>query len=1083
MASPRSGLASGLASGLGRTSSASVMAGSDWVEQVEQLQARRQALAKEAWRRGEAALGADDLVTASDWLDRARRLAPGNPTVVLALATVWLRQGRAEARGLFEELASRHEVRAAWLGLAAARSASGDPAAAAEALVRTLSRQAGAVDDALRNLANAIADTSGAPGWCAVAGDGTLYLGAAPGGQAMQPSRVPRLEIALDGRRLPAPEPGPTVWRLPPAWKSADRLEVAIGGRPLLGSPLQLAALRRIEGCVAGRDGGIEGWAWLPADPETNPVLRIMPQGGGRGFALTADDVGMETPPEQPLSRPRRFRIPAERLAGLRPPVRVLGRDGRDLFGSPLDPSAERRSAAAVASAVARRLGADRSPQLSRAAVPALAAVPADIVGLSPRARSSRPREATIVMPMFGGGQVALRCLRQVLATVPPGARIIVVDDAGPDPGLAASLDALAACGRIRLIRHDRNRGFPASANAGLRAAAGTDAVLLNSDTLVTRGWLERLRQAAYAAPEIGTATPLSNDATILSYPAASGGNTVPDLAATGRLAALAHRANAGLVVEIPTAVGFCMYIRRDCLDAVGPFREDVFAQGYGEENDFCLRARHLGWRHVAACGVFVAHIGGRSFGAARNHLTARNLAVLNRLHPGYDQLIAEHQAADPLADARRRLDIARWRAARRSDQRRDRAASSSVLLITHDRGGGVQRLVDARIARLRAAGMRPIVLYPARLHAERAYAGHCVVDDGSAGGYPNLRFALPRELGLLAELLRGDRVVNAELHHLLGHDHAVLDLCRRLGVPYDTYIHDYAWFCPRISLLGPDRRYCGEPDVAHCEACVSDAGRNIEEDIPVAALRRRSADDLARARRVIAPSADAARRIARHFPGIVPDVVPWESDDPAPRRPVPASEPERRICLIGAIGPEKGYDVLLACARDAAMRDLKLRFIVVGHTIDDARLLETGRVFITGEYREAEATALIAAQRAHLAWLPSIWPETWCFAVSEAWRAGLDVVAFDIGAPAERIRDSGRGILLPLGLAPAALNNALLAARPGASSERHKHPRQAPFTLRTGPAITIPDQPTSARPPADRTKSEIPACPKPASL
>ena len=141
-----------------------------------------------------------------------------------------------------------------------------------------------------------------------------------------------------------------------------------------------------------------------------------------------------------------------------------------------------------------------------------------------------------------------------------------------------------------------------------------------------------------------------------------------------------------------------------------------------------------------------------------------------------------------------------------------------------------------------------------------------------------NLRFALPRELDKLAQFLRGDRVVHAELHHLLGHDHAVLELCRRLGVPYDAYIHDYAWFCPRISLLGPDRRYCGEPDVAHCEACVSDAGRNIEEDIPVAALRRRSAADLARARRVVAPSGDTAQRIARHFAGVDPEVAPWES-------------------------------------------------------------------------------------------------------------------------------------------------------------------------------------------------------------
>jgi Glycosyl transferases group 1 len=124
-----------------------------------------------------------------------------------------------------------------------------------------------------------------------------------------------------------------------------------------------------------------------------------------------------------------------------------------------------------------------------------------------------------------------------------------------------------------------------------------------------------------------------------------------------------------------------------------------------------------------------------------------------------------------------------------------------------------------------------------------------------------------------------------------------------------------------------------------------------------------------------------------------------------------------------------KGYEVLLACARDAAERDLDLEFIVVGHTIDDARLLATGRVFVTGQFQAHEAPTLIAQQGARLAFLPSVWPETWCLALGDVWRAGLDAVAFDLGAPAERIRRTGRGFLLPLGLSAGAVNNAFVAA------------------------------------------------------
>jgi glycosyltransferase involved in cell wall biosynthesis len=176
-------------------------------------------------------------------------------------------------------------------------------------------------------------------------------------------------------------------------------------------------------------------------------------------------------------------------------------------------------------------------------------------------------------------------------------------------------------------------------------------------------------------------------------------------------------------------------------------------------------------------------------------------------------------------------------------------------------------------------------------------------------------------------------------------------------------------------------------------------------------------------------PSEDTAARICRHFPGTSATVTPHEEDAAiaAPGRST-VSEARCRVCVVGAIGVHKGYQIVLDCARDAAERNLPLEFVVVGHTIDDRRLLATGRVFVTGRFASEEAVRLIRAQNATVALLPSIFPETWCFSLAEAWRAGLRVAAFDIGAPAERIRRTGRGILLPLGLKPEAINNALVA-------------------------------------------------------
>ena len=960
-------------------------------------------LARHAFDVGQRALLSGDRPKARRWFERAHRLAPADRTVTLALATACLGADDDRAVALFTAVTAQDDVREAWTGLATAHWRRGDAARAADALAHALARHApDAALLAAGSLADAIARLASSTGWCALAGDGTLTV---------RPSRPGPVTLRLDGRRV--------VGRvLPPRWTAARTLDVLIDGRAALGSPIRIDVIRHVDGFVETEAGGLRGWAWHPGDPEADPVLRIRPARGRGGLTVTARDSMVTVQREGPLARPRGFVVPAAALAGFTGPVHVLGQDGADLFGSPLDPAEARRAGAAAASAIARVSGWRRE----RGSAPTFAppALPVDVPPSSHATGARRRKPAVdVVVPVHDSTALVLACLDSVLATVRRPSRVVVVDDASTDPALRSALDSLAAARRIVLLRQPRRLGFAATANAGIATCAGRDVALLNSDTLVPPDWLERLRAAAYGASNIGTATPLSNHASILNYPDPQGDNPVPDRAATQRLDAFARRANPDRVVDLPVAVGFCMYIRRDCLDSVGRFRAELFAQGYGEENDFCLRARLLGWRHVGVPDVFVGHVGGASFGQAGMYLRARNEKLINRLHPGYAQLVRDFIRADPLAEHRRRIDLLRWRAA--GDRRR------SVILVTHNDGGGVERQVVAAAAAHRAAGHRVVVLRPDA--TEDARPG-VVVGDGPDGGFPNLRYALPDELPALVRLLRAARPIRLELHHLLGHPPEVDTLIARLGVPYDVHVHDYQWFCQRVSLVGPEHRYCGEPAPVRCDACVVDAGRIMPGNDDAQAYRARFDALLRAADRIIAPSADASGRMRRHFPPLRPIVVPHEADagiaDPPPSRAIGGT---CRVCVLGAIGVHKGYDVLLACARDAAERNLPLDFVVVGHTIDDARLLNTGRVFITGRYRSDAAVQLVRAENASLGLLPSVWPETWSFGLSELWRGGLRVAAFDFGAPAERIRRTGRGFLLPVGLGPGGINNALLAA------------------------------------------------------
>lgn len=266
-----------------------------------------------------------------------------------------------------------------------------------------------------------------------------------------------------------------------------------------------------------------------------------------------------------------------------------------------------------------------------------------------------------VVVPVYRGLEQTRRCLESVLAA--PQAtpfELILIDDCSPDPGLRAYLASLQERPGVTLQVNERNLGFVASVNRGMALHPDRDVVLLNSDTEVAGDWLDRMRRCAWSQPDIGTVTPFSNNATICSYPYEGWVGGVPGTLGLLALDRLCSRANAGLSVELPTAVGFCMYIRRPCLDATGYFDVERFGRGYGEENDFCMRAVKAGWRNMLAADLFVYHEGGVSFGAEASALQKRAMAVLLEAHPDYIGRVREWKSRDPAAPLRAAVDLLR---------------------------------------------------------------------------------------------------------------------------------------------------------------------------------------------------------------------------------------------------------------------------------------------------------------------------------------------------------------------------------------------------------------------------------------
>jgi GT2 family glycosyltransferase len=240
---------------------------------------------------------------------------------------------------------------------------------------------------------------------------------------------------------------------------------------------------------------------------------------------------------------------------------------------------------------------------------------------------------------------------------LPDNCGIAIIEDGSPEPEVVEYCQLMSGQDSVVLLRNESNLGFVASCNRAFSAFPDSDIVLLNSDTEVAGDWIRRLKASAYREDDIGTVTPFSNNATICSYPAFNADNPVPALWDTAQLDTLFREANREQFADIPTAVGFCMYIRRDCLDATGPFDQENFGHGYGEECDFSMRAASIGWRHVIAADVFVYHAGSASFGPQGESRKGMADETMRRLHPDYGERVSRFLEQDPLAPFRAAVD------------------------------------------------------------------------------------------------------------------------------------------------------------------------------------------------------------------------------------------------------------------------------------------------------------------------------------------------------------------------------------------------------------------------------------------
>jgi GT2 family glycosyltransferase len=260
----------------------------------------------------------------------------------------------------------------------------------------------------------------------------------------------------------------------------------------------------------------------------------------------------------------------------------------------------------------------------------------------------------SVIIPIFNGASF-LSVLKKSIGS--PKYRIVLVDDCSNDLATIKLINEWSKEKNVTLIRNQQNLGYCESVNRAAREVNG-DFILLNSDTEVYGDWAEKMMHRLRKTPMLAALTPFSNSATIYSFPEPTLRNKPPVSVAAINLAAAVNRFTR--TPSAPTTHGFCVAIKRRAWVEVGEYDVDKYSIGYGEENDWSMRAMKQGYFVGLAPDVFIAHIHGGSFTPeikAERMKKAHEQLISD--FPEYPTLVSQHVLNDPWRFLRGKIEMA----------------------------------------------------------------------------------------------------------------------------------------------------------------------------------------------------------------------------------------------------------------------------------------------------------------------------------------------------------------------------------------------------------------------------------------
>ena len=624
-------------------------------------------------------------------------------------------------------------------------------------------------------------------------------------------------------------------------------------------------------------------------------------------------------------------------------------------------------------------------------------------------------KKIDIIVPIYNAYEFTEECIKSVIKNTDLSKHtLVLINDKSPDENIFPMLLKYKNENKdkqIIVLENEQNSGFVKTVNKGMQYSKN-DVILLNSDTEVTKGWIEKIQKCAYSNEYIATVTPLTNNGTIASVPNFGVDNELPKNMNLEEYAEMIEKASKNRYPELTTGNGFCMYIKRKVIEEIGLFDDITFEKGYGEENDFCYRALDHGYTNVLCDNTFIYHKGTQSF--KKENLTATRAALieehmkrLREKHPTYVQRTDNFIANNPIRDIQENVNL-------------------NILLHNKKRilylvneweenmvmtGGTSLHIKDLILSNLKN-NIASFVLAPDKFDLQRMklylytdnYAREIANYKTDLGNYGQINYTNSKYKETLENIFDSFKIDILHVHHFLFQTFDAIDVAKARNIYSIITLHDLYMICPSINMVYKDK-YCEYDEKKDCSKCLKNR-YGVNSNI-LTNWQNTCKKVLEKFDKRIVPSENTKRLFENVYKNLEIEVVE-HGVTVIETKPKERTSKEFNIAFVGAMAIHKGSNVLKDLINKNNNSNIKIHLF--GKSEDKTLTKNTANYTNHGPYTRGELPQLLINNDIDLVCIFATWPETYSYTLTESYMAGVPVLTFDIGAVGERVKKDDLG-------------------------------------------------------------------------